>query len=67
MVPLIECHQKHADRRGRKLMALLRVRQVQRRTVVLAQVMPVDLLARIELDLAPVELARDLGECRPLC
>jgi hypothetical protein len=48
-------------------MAVLRVRHVQRRTVVLAQVVPVDLLARLELDLALAELVRDLGERRRLC
>jgi hypothetical protein len=48
-------------------MALLRVRHVQRWTVVFAQVVPVDLLPWLELDLALAELARDLSEVRPLC
>jgi hypothetical protein len=48
-------------------MALLRVWHVQRRTIVLAQVVPVDLLARPEPDLPLAELACNLGERRLLC
>jgi hypothetical protein len=43
-------------------MALLRARHVQRRIVVLAEVVPVDLLARLEVDLTLAELARDLEQ-----
>jgi hypothetical protein len=64
---MIEFHRKRANRRGRMLKALLRVRHVQQRTMTLAQVVPVDLLARLELDLALAELARDLGGRRLFC
>jgi hypothetical protein len=67
MTSLVEFHRKHANRPGWTLMALLRVRHIQWRTVILAQVMPVDFLARLELDLFLPTLARDLGERRPLC
>jgi hypothetical protein len=48
-------------------MALLRGRNVQRLRVILTQVVPIDLLSRLELDLALAEGARDLGERRPFC